>query len=261
MNKLFLIFTLTTAVSLSNALHSMDKPISDSQEFLWTTLPIELQQIILSYVGLDRAQSFSQVLDKLKCLEKSPLFNNMVNNKAFIAGLAKIYIETHKDKTRIEFFNAALENQKAVIQAFIDAGIDVNAKCRDNRTALMGASFNGFPEVVQMLLNANADVNARDDDGYTALLDTITGGKLIHYRLDTKIVEMLLAAGANANATDIHGRTALMQAVIIRHERIVEMLIANGADVNARDREGNTALSLTHWPKIVAMLKAAGAKE
>lgn len=259
MKKLFQIFLLIAiTISLNKNLNSMEQQsTSESPEFLWTTLPIELQQIILSHVGLDKANSFSLVLERLGSLKESPLFSNIVNNKSFITGLAKIYIEKHKEKAIDEFYDAVKGNEVSVVKAFIEAGIDVNAKSSlgAGRTPLMLAASNGNKEIVQMLLDAKADVNdAEDENNDTALLLAALEGK-------EEVVRLLLDAGANTNASNIWGITALMDAAQHNDKEIVKMLIANGADVNAKDRERETALSLARSPEIVEILKAAGARE
>ena len=75
------------------------------------------------------------------------------------------------DSRCLEFQVAAMTNETARTQQFLDAGVDVN--CRDpvdnNSTALMKAATNGSIEAVRMLLARGADVNIRSDGGWTAL--------------------------------------------------------------------------------------------
>ena len=49
------------------------------------------------------------------------------------------------------------------------ARADVEAKGRNNKTALMWAAWDGHTEVVEALLTWRADVDAVDEDGRTAL--------------------------------------------------------------------------------------------
>jgi len=71
--------------------------------------------------------------------------------------------------------------------------------------------------------------------------------------------KFLVSKGANVNARDSYGRTVLMMTGDVG---LVRFLVAKGVDVNVRDDNGNTALSQAHdHPDIIAVLKAAGAKE
>ena len=169
-------FIINCCYKLSSDLKSMEKPSApeiEQPKSLWQTLPRELQQIVLSHVGLGRAKSFEEVLNNLKSLEKNPLFSDLVNNKDFIASLAKIYIEKHKKAAYEEFFNAAKENRIALVQAIhIDAGIDINAKdLRSNHfkeSALIYGAQNGHKKIVKLLIKAGADVNAIENNGALA---------------------------------------------------------------------------------------------
>ena len=71
----------------------------------------------------------------------------------------------------------------------------------------------------------------------------------------------LVSCGADVNAKDYSGITSLMRACEVNNKDTVTFLISQGADVNAKQRNGSTALSLAqHYPDIVAILTAAGAK-
>jgi ankyrin repeat protein len=75
-------------------------------------------------------------------------------------------------------------------------------------------------------------------------------------------VTALIDAGANVNAKYDDGSTALIYAAQHGYARCVQVLAAHGANVNAKDNDGETALRLAFGnPKVVAILKAAGAKE
>lgn len=82
-------------------------------------------------------------------------------------------------------------------------------------------------------------------------------------------VRLLLEAGANPNVLDNDGRSALQYAGWHRvNPEIVKMLIKAGADVNVRDRyaklcghtDNNPLVLFEHYPKIIKMLKKAGAQ-
>ena len=84
---------------------------------------------------------------------------------------------------------AAAEGRSiAAVRAFLAAGADVNAKDKDDRTALARAARNRDATVVQELLAAGADANVRDKNGVTALKEA-TG-------INFAVIQALLDAGA-----------------------------------------------------------------
>ena len=66
-------------------------------------------------------------------------------------------------------FEAAKNNDVSFIEAYINAGGDVNIKDNLGNTALIWASLNGYTQIVELLLNANANTDIRECLGYTAL--------------------------------------------------------------------------------------------
>ena len=68
MNKKLFILSLMALVYLGS-LSCMEQKTAhmgiDKTESLWTKLPYELQQIVLSHVGFANATSFEEILDKL----------------------------------------------------------------------------------------------------------------------------------------------------------------------------------------------------
>ena len=75
----------------------------------------------------------------------------------------------------------------------------------------------GHPEIVQALIDAGVDVNAQNDEGRTALHLAAEGGNEDDYT----IVKMLVAAGANLDLCDEYkdGSTALQEAIWTEAER------------------------------------------
>ena len=80
-----------------------------------------------------------------------------------------------------------------VAERFLDEGIDGNAECSPDGTALLTAIHAGRDQIVQMLLDKGADVNARGGSCSSALQVAL------RYGYD-QIVQMLLDKGADVNA-------------------------------------------------------------
>src|SRR6476619_6264750 len=71
------------------------------------------------------------------------------------------------------FFAAAQARDLQAINAFIDAGINLNAQDGDGRTALISAAARGELDVVNTLISRGADINVKDKLGFTALSHAI----------------------------------------------------------------------------------------
>ena len=94
-------------------------------------------------------------------------------------------------------------------------------------TGLMCAAKAGDLDKLQAWLEAGADVNAVDDGGKTALLYAADG-----YRQDgAGLVSLLIAFGADMDAIDSLGNSAAMRAALAGKWAMVDLLEALGADM------------------------------
>jgi len=114
-------------------------------------------------------------------------------------------------------------------------GIDINAKDKNEWSALMRACLNGNVEVVFELLERKADPNACDDSGGSTMMFACVSGYV-------EIVRELIKRGADVNTKSENGSTALMGTIYCGHIDLTRELLERGADVNAKDHGGKTAL-------------------
>lgn len=112
------------------------------------------------------------------------------------------------------------------VQQLVNQGADIDARASNGTTALMGASYAGYPRTAQFLIARGAQVNAKSADGLTALHYAAGAGY-------SEIVGSLLDAGADPNAKTAEGVTPLMKAAQAGHEKTVERLVAGGATADA----------------------------
>lgn len=91
--------------------------------------------------------------------------------------------------------------------------------------ALIWAAKNGHERTVEAFIEAGADVNVMVGQNWTPLLVAIEGGH-------TNIVRMLLAAKANANVTNMYGRSGLWHAIEAGYSDIAILLINAGASIH-----------------------------
>ncbi len=197
------------------------------------------------------------------------------------------HVDNH-DRTALHY---AASRNSANLTVLIDAGADVDAIEKDERTPLFYALDRGinmepylpFPEIaliffyldvlglegqsmepdgkmllesVFTLIEKGASVNHIDSKGQTPLhlaakLDTLD---------PTEVVNKLFSASAQINVVDHDGCTALHYALQYGNQSTIITLIKSGANVSAADKQGRTALhyALKYQTKsiIVALLKS-----
>lgn len=194
-----------------------------------------------------------------------------------------------------QLHDAAANNDAGRITALLRDGADIDARDKDQRTALLVATRANAVEAARALIEAGADVNAKDTIYDTPFLYAGAEGRL-------DILKMILATG-KANLTDRNryggnalipaahhghpeterellktridvnhvnrlGWTALLETIILSdggaiHQDIMAQLIAAGADVNLADGEGVPPLAHARqrgYAGMVEMLERAGAR-
>ena len=165
---------------------------------------------------------------------------------------------------------AAYNENPAVLQAFIDAGAEVNAYTSYDdggvTPLILAAGLNRNPVVVRTLIAAGADPNAGLVPAY---FDGAATGPTVlmaaaAYNPNPTVLQVLLEAGADVHGTTYDGWTALMAAAMdTESPAVVRKLLAAGAEVEARDQRGTTALMAAtgnRWAGLILdMLLAAGA--
>lgn len=128
-----------------------------------------------------------------------------------------------------------------LVELLLRSGAEVDARNRNNKTALMkAASHNLNPDVIKHLLLYKADVQSRDNEGKTALHKGVRS---------EKVTKLLLDHGADPNVEDDEGRTPLIAAGSGAYFKSFQPLINVGAIVNHKTPSGETALhnALMHW--------------
>jgi ankyrin repeat protein len=106
-----------------------------------------------------------------------------------------------------------------IIENLIDKKADVNLHNRDEYTALILAAEIGNKEVVDRLLNVEGiEIDAKNKFGKTALILSSENGHL-------EVVKLLKEHGANVLAVSKIKRSSLMLAAVKGHESIVKYLI------------------------------------
>jgi len=161
--------------------------------------------------------------------------------------------------TEEEFIERARRGNAAAVRLFLAAGMNVDARDGNGRTALMAATgpWPSGADVICVLLGAGAAVNARDFEGKTALVNASSF-------VNAHPMKMLLDAGADPNVQTDNGWTPLMLAAQSGQANTVRVLLDAGANVLFRNGEGKTALSVAfrkEGNEVVSILEKAAAEK
>ena len=117
------------------------------------------------------------------------------------------------------FLRAAAEGNTAVVELFLAAGMDPNARNMAHETALWKAAKHGHLDTVQALLAKGAEVNVKDVWGITPLMKAAEHGS-------PALVQILLTHGADVQAKDNLGKTAFQRGNAHGHSELLQLLTA-----------------------------------
>ena len=162
--------------------------------------------------------------------------------------------------TEAEFFRAINLEDAASVKAFLQGGMNPNAKNEKGETALTYAIQNKDPKIALTLLE-KADPNMQDALGNSPIHLAVKNEK-------DEIFDALLEKNADVNVGGMSGKTknqtALYVAVLKDREDLVQRLLDKGANPNIADSQGAFPLSEAAAkaganPNVVKRLLDAGA--
>uniref|UniRef100_A0A7S4N2U2 Uncharacterized protein n=1 Tax=Prymnesium polylepis TaxID=72548 RepID=A0A7S4N2U2_9EUKA len=148
--------------------------------------------------------------------------------------------------------DAASQNNDHTIQAFLDAGADLNLRDpATGQTPLMFSVLNGFAASVRYLLSAGADTSIGENDGYTPL-----HGAAFQGRAD--IAKILIDHGLDPNEVHSDGYTPLHRAVLNGHTDTVKALLNAEVPVDQPTADGKIAMELAETLDMATPVTKAG---
>ena len=134
---------------------------------------------------------------------------------------------------------------KEVVQTLLATNLDLEARDKEGRTALLWAAAIGKELLAELLLTSraknNADINATNNRGKTALHLAAENNQ---EKSRAALIRLLLDHGANPHARSDGGWTALHNAAEKGYTDVGSLLLLYNADVNATTSSGMTSL---HW--------------
>ena len=144
------------------------------------------------------------------------------------------------------------ERKKEILECYLAAGLDINARDKDGTPVLNVACRYENLSAVKWLCSLGADINAVSEDrGYTALMDAVWKG-------NKEIAEYLISQKADLNTISKEGQSNLILAVGADRTEIVQILAENGADPDIQDGMGMSAYAYAQLFKkkeILAILE------
>lgn len=133
------------------------------------------------------------------------------------------------------FMIACSENGIKCVQIFIDAGVNLEEKTKEGKTALMFAVEKENVEIASFLIEKGVKLESKDSKGKTALFYAISNSQYL--------VSVLIGAGANINARDFEGTTPFMVAVASGKSNLIELFLQLPIDFKAINYQNRSALS------------------
>ena len=144
-----------------------------------------------------------------------------------------------------------------MVELLLEAKADPNSVNKYMQSALSNAAAAGNLELTELLLKAKAKPEL------PGLV--LTPMMFAAFAGNGDLIRLLVRYGADVNyATKEYGQSALTSAVTAGKPDMVALLIELGANVNQKTPDGDTPLKMAKngdQDDVVAMLKAAGAKE
>ncbi|RYP03835.1 hypothetical protein DL764_004885 [Monosporascus ibericus] len=177
--------------------------------------------------------------------------------RLMLSGSVSLETPEEKDFATPLLVACSTRNSK-IVELLLRHGSDINARDRNNRSALHRCQDNTGGTAVAQLLHDHEDRKFHLDD-----LDRYKKAA-IHMASEmgnTKMLRWLLKHNANANAIGPGGCTPLMLAIesgipIERKEMVIGILLESGADVRIQNSKGQTAMGVAKGQKRVqALLK------
>ncbi|MFO0556629.1 MAG: ankyrin repeat domain-containing protein [Polyangiales bacterium] len=145
------------------------------------------------------------------------------------------YFADLTDQSKENFLRACKEGPTEVVRAFLDLGMDVNARVDiSQETALIKAAEGGSIERLELLLERGADLTLIDSSQDTAFRTALNWSH-------PEAARYLAGRGSDLTAANRYGESALLHTIEKSQPSNTELLLELGADVNFVGRYSRSA--------------------
>jgi ankyrin repeat protein len=185
---------------------------------------------------------------------RTPLHVALSNEQEPMVQLLLEHGATSQGSNWAAFRVAASSGNDAILQLLCQQNVDLEAKDKHGRTALLLAALNGHVNVVQTLLLNGADLTSKTNSGWSALHCAVS-------RRHTSVVQLLLQYTSDVNLKCNQGWTVLHRASSVGDETITRLLLNRGAHIKELDGSGLTPLQQAahnDHANVVSLLLAHG---
>ncbi len=155
------------------------------------------------------------------------------------------------------FVVAVRSQNQALIQAFVERGVNANMVSRGGRPAIY---FAGQANIIAALRAAGADLNVRNEKGESLLTSWMK--KRVN-ATSREVVNALIEQGADLNAPDGTGHTPLFVAVFANEPTYILALLERGADPRTTpgSREPHAIFDIIiEWGRFITISRRDAAK-
>jgi len=149
--------------------------------------------------------------------------------------MGKTMANETQDSMQNRLLAAAAQNQSEIVQQLIAAGVNIETRDAQGRTALLLATHHNAVEAARILIESGSDVNAMDNISDSPYLYAGAEGHL-------EILRMTLEHGADLASVNRYGGTALIPAAHHGHIETVRELLQTATDIDHVNNLGWTAL-------------------
>lgn len=172
---------------------------------------------------------------------ETALFYALDNNRI---NIARFLIENHADVNVVNYFGrpvvqgAIVNNQYDLIKLMIDHNLNLQ-NSNGNSTALTivcNRKQVNF-KILQLFVDKGVDINAKDKNQYSPLMYLT-----IKEEPNLDIIRYMIKKGADVNAKDRSGKSIIRLLIESRtlNLDLVKLLVENGADINSKDKDGQS---------------------
>jgi ankyrin repeat protein len=209
----------------------------------------EVRRLLAAGVGVDTRDGHNMPADQTPLMLAArngflEIVRVLLDAGASVSAVDKRQGEIEGEHRALHY--AVMGQNRAVVEAILDAGADVNALTSGGDTALNVAIGRGNLELMQLLVERGAAVVKSGRKRYQPPLLAVAGAD-VPFGAKSALVDFLLKAGADPNATDRRGDNALHR-LAAGHDvddpgrlaALAALLQAGAKDLP--DRDGYTAL-------------------